>query len=103
MEAPFFMADNGNFALRLHYATLWAFDLDEYMFLPMFQNIEWIPPDEHILNILNHSVALDYYSNHDLILIFYIFYLFYWINRHLFRLLLYDEIEVQSVGNLLTL
>ncbi|GFZ16752.1 hypothetical protein Acr_26g0000220 [Actinidia rufa] len=51
MEAPFFMPEDDLFPLRLHHALIWAFNLDEYMFNPIFQDGYWIPPEEHILNI----------------------------------------------------
>ncbi|GFS31989.1 hypothetical protein Acr_00g0020250 [Actinidia rufa] len=66
MEAPFFMPEDDLFPLRLHHALIWAFNLDEYMLNPIFQDGYWIPPEEHILNILNNTSGLSYCPPHDI-------------------------------------
>ena len=88
------MLKDDHFPLRLHHAIIWAFNLDEYMFNPIFQDGYWIPPDEHILNILNNTSGLSYCSQHDIRVVIYVSYLFYLTNPNLFRLLLYDELKV---------
>ena len=88
------MPEDDLFPLRLHHALIWAFNLDEYMFNPIFQDGYWIPPEEHILNILNNTSGLSYCSPYDISVVIYVSYLLYWTNPNLFRLLLYDELKV---------
>ena len=88
------MPEDDYFPLRLHHAIIWAFNLDEYTINPIFQDSFWIPPEEHILNILNSTSGLSYCSQHDISVVIYVPYLFYLTNPNLFHLLLYDELKV---------